>query len=80
VRVTMVRRGLLKNGNVQNGTKIMLKRVLTPPLNLLTMVGMMVQPVRKWRSSLKRVPKTSKIIRGLDYQMRPKAWKVVMLD
>jgi hypothetical protein len=30
--------------------------------------------------SLEKVPKTSKKIRGLDYQMRSKAWKVVMLD
>jgi hypothetical protein len=30
--------------------------------------------------SLERDPKNLKEIRGLDYQMRPKAWKVVMLD
>ena len=59
----------------------MYKWILTTPLIIMTMVGMMVDSVRKMEESpLKGLPQTSKNIRGLEYRMHLKAWKVVMLD
>jgi hypothetical protein len=55
----------------QIGTKIMSRWILTAPLFLMTMVENMVDFIKKWVSSLKGLPQTSKKIWGLDYQMHP---------
>ena len=42
--------------NTQSGTKILFKRMLSLPLILITMVGMIVKPIRKWRNFSKKSP------------------------
>ena len=64
MRVMMVSPGLLKGCEAQNGTRIISKGILTLPLILMRMVGMMVDLVREWRSALIGLLQTSKRIWG----------------
>jgi hypothetical protein len=48
----MVGLGLLKIGDAQNRRNIMSKWILTPPLILMTMVGMIMDSVRTWKCPL----------------------------
>jgi hypothetical protein len=57
--------------DAQIGTMIISKWILTAPLFLITMVGNMVDLVKKWGSPLRGFPQTSKNVWGLDYQMHP---------
>jgi hypothetical protein len=52
----MVSPRLLKGCYAQIGTMIMWKWILTVPLFLMTMVGNMVDLVKKWGSPLKELP------------------------
>jgi hypothetical protein len=63
-RVMMVSPKILKGCEAQIGTRIMSKWILTTPLFLMTMVGNMVDLVKKWGKPLKRVPQTSKRVWG----------------
>jgi hypothetical protein len=67
----MVSPKLLKGCDAESGTIIMLKFILSAPLFLMTMVGNMLDLVKKWGSPLKEFPQTSKKVWGLDYQMYP---------
>ena len=75
----MVSMRFLKGCDAQIWTRIMSKWILIASLFLMTMVGNMLDLVKKWGSPLKGLPKTSKNVCGLDYRMHIWAWKVVML-
>ena len=63
-RVMMVSPKILKGCEAQIGTRIMSIWILTAPLFVMTMVGNMVDLVKKWGKPLKRVPQTSKRVWG----------------
>ena len=71
MQVMMLSPRLLKGCDAQIGTRIMSKFILTATLFLMTMVGNMVDLVRKWGSPLKGLSQTSKRVWELDYQMHP---------
>jgi hypothetical protein len=53
IPIMMVSLGLLKGCDIQNGTKIMSKRILTIALVVMTMVDIMVDSMRKQRTLMK---------------------------
>jgi hypothetical protein len=63
-RVMKVSPRFLKGCEAQIGTRIMSKWILTAPLFLMTMVENVVDLVKKWGSSLKGLPQTSKKVWG----------------
>jgi hypothetical protein len=65
----MVSPRFLKGCDAQIGTKIMSKWILTASLFLMTMVGNMVDLVKKLGGPLKGLLQTSKRVWGLDDQM-----------
>ena len=56
MRVMMVRPGFSKGCEAQIGTRIMCKWILTIELIMMSMVGMMVNSVRKWGESFETAP------------------------
>ena len=52
----MVNPGFRKGCEAQIGRKIMCKWILTTQLIIMSMVGMMVNSVKKWEESFERAP------------------------
>ena len=60
----MVSPGFPKGCDAQIGTRIMYKQLFTTPLNIMTIVGMMVNLVRKWCESFEKAPANLKKYSG----------------
>jgi hypothetical protein len=67
----MVSPRLLKGFDAHIGTRIMSKWILTAPLFLMTIVGNMVDLIKKMGEAIEKSSSNLKESLGLDYQMHP---------
>ena len=80
MRMIMVSPGLPNSSNAKNITMIKSKKILTLPFSMMTMVGMMVDWVKKWKKLSKKSRKPQSKFEGWTIECTSRILKMMMLD